>query len=428
LWIVLPHAGVEPNFAWLMKNPVFIIAIFVAAAGLGAAWYAWQNWRGAVSAFRPPPRDISRLLEKPPPGPPAGRWNEIDQAPLKLPPGFAIAIFARDVKGARVLALDPQGTLLVSLTSQGKVMALPDRQGAGVAEAAVTVLEGLNRPHGLAFGPGEQPRLYVAETDQVAVYDYDPEHFKATNKQKIADLPPGGRHFTRSLVFLPPPQEHRLLISVGSSCNVCEEKDPRRARILAVDADGGNLTTFASGLRNAPFMAVHPLSGLVWATEMGRDHLGDDLPPDEINIIREGADYGWPWCYGKRVHDDQFDPSGTHREFCKKTIPSYIDIPAHSAPLGLAFFPAAWPQEFRYDLLVAYHGSWNRTVPTGYKVVRCRLDAAGNYLGVEDFITGWLTPEGALGRPVDILIKDDGEIYISDDHAGVVYRVVYKKM
>ena len=292
----------------------------------------------------------------------------------------------------------------------------------------MTVLEGLNKPHGLAFGPEEPPRLYVAETDQVAAYAYDPEHFTATDKQKIADLPPGGRHYTRSLLFLPPPREDHLLISVGSSCDVCEEQDPRRAKILAVDVCDGDLSTFASGLRNSVFMALHPVTGHVWATEMGRDYLGDDLPPDEINLILEGSHYGWPYCYGKRIHDDQFDPSGTHRDFCRDTIPSFIDIPAHSAPLGLAFFPAEWPKEFRHNLLVAYHGSWNRTVPTGYKVVRYKLDAAGNFVDVEDFITGWLTPQGALGRPVDILISPDGVIYISDDKAGVVYRLIYKEM
>ncbi|HEY9072488.1 MAG TPA: PQQ-dependent sugar dehydrogenase, partial [Desulfobaccales bacterium] len=209
-------------------------------------------------------------------------------------------------------------------------------------------------------------------------------------------------------------------------CNVCVEQDWRYAKILMANADGSDLKTFASGLRNSVFMAAHPLTGLIWATEMGRDWLGDNLPPDEINLILEGKDYGWPYCYGKRVHDDQFDPQGLKRDFCQTTMPSYIDIPAHSAPLGLAFFPASWPKPYRYDLLVAYHGSWNRTIPTGYKVVRYQLDEAGNFVGVDDFITGWLTPDGALGRPVDILITDDGEIYISDDKAGVIYRVVYK--
>jgi glucose/arabinose dehydrogenase len=405
-----------------------VIAITVAGAALlWAGNFYWHNLRPAGPELQSPDRDIAGVPEKSKsPGP--GESADPAAFPLKLPPGFAIGIYARDLPGARVLALDPKGNLLVSLTSQGKVMALPDKNEDGIADAAVTVCEGLDKPHGLAFGPGEKPRLYVAETGQVSAYDYDPEGLAASKPQKIADLAPGGRHFTRSLLFLPGPRDRRLLISVGSSCDACEEEDPLRAKILAVDPDGGELSTYAAGLRNSVFMAVHPKSKHVWATEMGRDDLGDDWPPDEINIILEGRNYGWPYCYGKRVHDDKFDLTGAHREFCKETIPSFIDLPAHSAPLGLAFFPAEWPGEFEHDLLVAYHGSWNRTEPTGYKVVRYKLDAAGNYIGVKDFITGWLTPEGALGRPVDLLIKDDGVIYISDDKAGVVYRVVYEKM
>ena len=405
-----------------------IVIIFVGAALIWAGNFYWQNLRGAKPAILPPPLDIAKDLQKTQPPAPEDSTGSAAM-PLNLPPGFAISIFAEKLPGARVLALDPNGTLLVSLTSQGQVVALPDKNDDGVADAVITVLDGLNKPHVLAFGPGEKPRLYVAETGRVAAFDYDPERLTATSEQKIADLPPGGRHFTRSLRFLPGTRDRRLLISVGSSCDACEEEDPRRATILAVAPDGGGeLETFASGLRNSVFMAVHPRSKHIWATEMGRDDLGDNWPPDEINIILEGRHYGWPYCYGKRLHDDKSDPAGTHRDLCKDTIPSFIDIPAHSAPLGLAFFPAEWPQEFRHDLLVAFHGSWNRTEPTGYKVVRYRLDAAGNFIDVEDFITGWLTPAGALGRPVDILITPEGVIYISDDKAGVVYRVVYEKM
>ncbi|MBM4300736.1 MAG: oxidoreductase [Deltaproteobacteria bacterium] len=410
-----------------MRKPVFIIGIILAAAGLGAAAYYWQYLRVPGPAMPRPPRDIAGLPEE---GKGPGVEPAADPAsfPLKLPPGFAFAIFARGLEGARVLALDPGGNLLVSLTSQGRVAALPDKNGDGAADAVVTVLDGLNKPHGLVFGPEEKPRLYVAETDQVTAYDYDPLLLTATNQQKIADLPPGGRHFTRSLVFLRAARDHRLLISVGSSCDAGEEQDPQRAKILAVDPDGGDLSTFAAGLRNSAFMAVHPRSKHVWATERGRDDLGGNWPPDEINIIMEGSHYGWPYCYGKRLHDDKSDPAGTHREFCQDTIPSFIDVPANEAPMGLAFFPPSWPKEFRHDLLVAFHGSSNRAVPTGGKVVRYRLDAAGNFMDVEDFITGWLTPAGALGRPVDILITDDGVIYISDDKAGVVYRIAYKLM
>ena len=240
---------------------------------------------------------------------------------------------------------------------------------------------GLNKPHGLAFGPEEKPRLYVAETGRVSAFDYDPEHLTATSEQKIADLPPGGRHFTRSLLFLPPPRDRRLLISVGSSCDVCQEETRRCAKILAADADGGELATFASGLRNSVFMAVHPRSRHVWATEMGRDYLGDNLPPDEINLILEGRNYGWPCCYGKRLHDEQFDPTGGSPGILSGHHPVLYRPPGALRPLGAGLFPAEWPQEFRYNLLVAYHGSWNRTEPTGYKVVRYKLDAAGNPIG-----------------------------------------------
>src|SRR3989339_557431 len=184
-----------------MKKPVVIIAIIMAAAGLGAAAYFWQNLLGARPAILPPPRDIAKLMQEPERS--EGKGPLPSSLPLKLPPGFAISIFAENVPGARVLALDPDGALLVSLTSQGKVMALPDKNGDGVADALVTVLAGLNKPHGLAFGSEEKPRLYVAETSQVAAYDYDPVRFKAATPQKIADLPPGGRHYTRTLLFLP---------------------------------------------------------------------------------------------------------------------------------------------------------------------------------------------------------------------------------
>ncbi|MHC4196723.1 MAG: PQQ-dependent sugar dehydrogenase [Planctomycetota bacterium] len=304
--------------------------------------------------------------------------------PLTVLAEFSISIFAQGLGKPRVMAYDPGGNLVVSIPSEGKVVALPDRDGDGVADEVITVTQGLNLPHGLAFrclsdeertlteynNAKTTCQLYIAETDQVVVYDYDENNLKAVGGRKILDLPDGEGHVTRTIMFMPFPNHNKILASVGSTCNVCFEKDWRRATILVSGADGSNLRVFASGLRNSVFMAVHPVTEEIWATENGRDWLGDNLPPDEINVIEEGKDYGWPICYGGNIRDTDFDKRSYTRNPCREpqTTPSYIDIQAHSAPLGLAFIPKeGWPEEYWYDLLVAYHGSWNRSVPTGYK-------------------------------------------------------------
>lgn len=336
--------------------------------------------------------------------PPAVNQTEF---PLSLPDGFSISIFAKGLGSPRVLAWDPNSVLLVSIPSQGKVVALADPQ--------VTVASGLNRPHGIAFLGNT---LYIAETNAVATYDYNSNSHRATKRKKIIDLPSGGNHITRTIGFGP---DRKLYIAVGSSCNVCIEEDWRRTKILVANPDGSDLKEFASGLRNSVFFTWHPKTHELWATEMGRDLIGDNIPPDEVNIIKEGNFYGWPFCYGKNIQDKTFTPTKT----CQGAQPSHIDLQAHSAPLGLSFVPSSWPAEYRDDLLIAYHGSWNRTEPTGYKIVRAKLDAQGNYEATEDFITGWLASDGALGRPVDLLFGRDGALYISDDKAGVIYRVAY---
>ncbi len=370
--------------------------------------------RGLKPSLEKPPEDIAKLVGS-------------GTAPLVFPHGFSIGVFATGLEAPRVLAADPNGVLLASIPKQGRVVALPDANQDGVADRVVTVVEGLNRPHGLAFScEQEKPcKLYIAETNAVAVYTYDAKEFRASQRRKLLDLPGGGNHFTRTILM----KDGKLYISVGSSCNVCKEKDSRRAKILVSDLDGKNLKPYATGLRNAVFMTTHPKTGKLWVTEMGRDLLGDDLPPDEINIVNEGKFYGWPFCYGKRVWDRTFDRSELTRKRCEVSTPSLIDLPAHSAPLGLAFVgnDPAWQKQYRNNLFVAYHGSWNRSEPTGYKVVRFRFGSDGKSLDAgkaQDFITGWLTKEGkALGRPVDILVRPGGVLYISDDKAGVIYRV-----
>ena len=399
------------------------LTLLLLACVLLLVWLAvfyWKNLRGAGPALKSPDIDIVRLIEK--------LDADAPEIPLSLQQGFSLSIFAQGLADPRVMILDPADTLLVSVPSQGKVVALPDHDRDNRADRVVTVVAGLDRPHGMAFRCAPNCLLYVAEKGQVNAYSYNPKTMKAVKQKKIADLPAGGGHVTRTLLFLPRPDDDQLLISVGSSCNVCIEDDWRRAKVLVVSAGGGDLRTFASGLRNSVFMTIHPETKKVWATEMGRDLLGDDLPPDEINIIDKGRNYGWPFCYGKNVHDDDFDSAMGKSCREPETYPSHINIPAHSAPLGLSFFPEkGWPAGFRNNLLVAYHGSWNRSVPTGYKIVRYRLDGSGYFLRVDDFVTGWLTKEGtALGRPVDIIVRPGGTVLVSDDKAGVIYRITRK--
>jgi glucose/arabinose dehydrogenase len=403
----------------MKKTLISIMVICALAALIWLAIFFWKNLRGIGSAIRTPSQDIARILEK------KQAQANASGMPLTLPEGFSISLFAKGLGKPRVMAIDPTGVLLVSIPSEGRIVALPDSEKKGSAGRIVTVIDGLDRPHGLAFRCAPECKLYIAEEHQVAEYRYDRKNLKAVRQKIITEIPKGGFHVTRTLLFLPEPHDDELLISVGSSCNVCREQDPRRATVLMVSVRGGALQTYASGLRNAVFMTLHPKTKKVWASEMGRDLLGDELPPDELNIVEQGRDYGWPLCFGKNVHDTDFDTERTNPCREPEKVPSRIDLPAHSAPLGLAFFPGeGWPEEFRNQLLVSFHGSWNRSIPTGYKIVRYRLDGTGALLGFEDFITGWLLPDGTvLGRPVDILIRPDGTIFVSDDKAGVIYRI-----
>lgn len=420
-----------------MKPKIITIVIALLFLGWASNFY-WKNLRGVGPAIKTPSGDIAEAINT-------------TGMPLVLPTGASISIFAKNLEAPRVMAWGPDGTLWVSIPKQGKIVSLRDADGDGTAETQKTILENLNRPHGIAFkctrvneetvrnNPQtdyiEECNLYIAESHRVGEYEYDSYFGVRPDPPRfirdIAQLPDGGNHYTRTIMFLPYPEQSKLLISVGSSCNVCFEEDERRAKILVVDVNDPKLELkeFANGLRNSVFMALHPVDGKVWATEMGRDLLGDDIPPDEINIIEEGKNYGWPVCYGKNVQDADFTKTMLfYRNPCLAPYetPSHIDIPAHSAPLGLAFIPEeGWPEEFWHDLLVVYHGSWNRSVPTGYKIVRYDLDEKGNVLGVSDFISGWLKDSEALGRPVDILIQPGGVMYISDDKAGVIYRVAY---
>jgi glucose/arabinose dehydrogenase len=383
-----------------------------------------------------PPSWLISLVTKtdPPPPLPAG-----DSAPLFVPEGFTATIFAREVKGARVMIRDPKGTMLVSETSEGKIVALPDHDGDGKADRVVTVLENLSQPHGIYVGcpntgntSADQDAciLYVAETGALKTYHYDADTMTARYIETLTTFPTGNGHYTRTL--LPHPDGERLLISVGSSCNVCDEGDPRRATVQALTLASNQIAPFASGLRNTVFMAIDPVTGKVWGTDNGRDLLGDDIPPDEINILEQGKNYGWPICYGNNIHDTDFDTKQYIRDPCEDKAPPHIELQAHSAALGLGFIPEeGWPEDMGNDLLVAYHGSWNRSVPTGYKVIRFDLGNDRHALRTSiDFVTGFLpedatATDAAIGRPVGVLAEPGGTVFISDDRAGAIYRITW---
>jgi len=338
---------------------------------------------------------------------------------LKVPPGFAIDVFADKVGSVRFMAIDPAGTLLVSEPSAGRVLALPDKDADGKADSVQTVVTGLDQPHGLAFHEGG---LYIAETSRVQRFAYDPATMKATQPTLLTRLPAGGGHWTRTVVFGP---DGLMYVSVGSSCNVCRESDKRRAAVLRFNADGSGEQLFASGLRNAVGLAFHPTSGVLWATVNERDWRGDDVPPDYVTEIREGTVHGWPDCMtvrGRVIADASFTKSAK----CDKVTSPTVEIQAHSAPIGLAFYTGTqFPEEYRGSLFVAYRGSWNRSLPTGYKIVRIRV-RDGQPPAVEDFATGWLEGTSSWGRPVDLVVGRDGALYLSDQGAGRIYRITYR--
>ena len=344
-----------------------------------------------------------------------GHTEQLDLSRLKLSEGFHIAVFAT-APHARMLAFSPGSVLLVTDMSDGKVLAFPDPKHTGKAERTVTVLDDLNAPHGIAFHNG---KLYVTEINAVRRYDWDEAQLKATNGQKIADLPgSGGGHSTRTIIFW----NGKMCVAAGSSCNVCKEDDPRRAAVTEYNEDGSGQRLFASGLRNSVGLAINPKTDTIWAVDNGRDWLGDNLPPEEVNDLgTNGGNFGWPYCYGDRVPNPEYGDAAR----CARTIPPAAKLQAHSAPLGLTFLTRATqlPEEYRGDLLVAYHGSWNRDTPTGAKVVRVHV-AGGSPGAVEDLITGWQQADGGRwGRPVDVIVAADGSVLISDDAAGAIYRL-----
>ncbi len=340
---------------------------------------------------------------------------------IRLPPGFEIAIYADNVPGARSLALGSNGTVFVGTRDQGKVYALLDRSGKNRADEVITIAGGLNMPNGVAFHHGS---LYVAEISRILRYDQIETRLKNHPRPIVVNSSfPKDRHHGWKFIRFGP--DGLLYVPVGAPCNICERADSRYATIMRMKPDGTGLDIFARGVRNTVGFDWDPATGELWFTDNGRDWLGDNLPPDELNHAPvKGLNFGFPYCYGNNIPDPEFNKGNR----CEGAVPPAMELGPHVASLGMRFYTGEmFPKEYRDQIFIAEHGSWNRSIPIGYRIslVRLKNHRAVRY---EVFAEGWMQKDHRVwGRPVDVLIMPDGALLVSDDKAGAVYRISYKR-
>lgn len=340
---------------------------------------------------------------------------------LTLPAGFQSSVFASGVAGARLMTVAPDGTIYVAKQRAGEVVALPDKNKDGKADETIVVAKGLAHPHSLAFRKGY---LYIATNPAIMRMKYANGKVEGT-PEKFIDLPVSTTsHWTRTIAW---GKDNKLYVSIGSSCNLCEEADDRRTTIMVYNEDGSGGKPFAKGLRNAIGIDFDPKTGKLWANDMGQDGLGAEKPGDEINLVEAGKHYGFPYFIGNNeANPDPKAPKGSVKaEDC--TTPAYL-LDAHSSPIDLRFYTGKmFPAEYRGAMFLVLHGSNNnRPQKIGYKVVRVVMQN-GKVTGVEDFATGWLKGNDFNGRPAGLITGKDGALYISDDNKGFIYRVTYGK-
>ena len=338
---------------------------------------------------------------------------------IKLPSGFSINTYAQKVEGARSLALGPAGIVFVGSRSQGKVYALIDRNLDHRAEEVVVIAGGLNSPNGVAY---HNEALYVAEISRILRFDDIGKRLLNPPAPVVVNdaFPKDSHHGWKFVRFGP---DGKLYVPVGAPCNICLRDDPRYASIMRMNPDGSNLEIFAQGIRNTVGFDWHPQTKELWFTDNGRDWMGNNEPPDELNSAPEkGMHFGFPHCHGGNIPDPEF---GDKRP-CKEFIPPRQNLGPHVAALGMRFYTGTmFPVKYRNAVFIAEHGSWNRLVPIGYRITLVTLED-GKAMGYETFAQGWLGGLLAWGRPVDVLVMPDGALLVSDDKADVVYRISYK--
>jgi glucose/arabinose dehydrogenase len=357
-----------------------------------------------TDVFRPEERDVTMDL--------------IDG--LTVPTGFELNVYAAGLKDARMLETHG-GHVYVTQPLEGNVLLLADSDEDGVADAPVVAASDLPLVHGIVF---REDQVYLATDTTVLRGVVGEDGIFADLTPIIEDLPDGGQHPRRTLGIGP---DDLLYISVGSSCDACAETNPEHATILRSELDGSNRTIFARGLRNTIGFDWDPATDTLWGMDHGSDWRGDDLPPEELNVIVEGNDYGWPYCYAAQQPDPviQPPPDVTLEEYCADTVGPSLMTGAHNAPIAFRFYDGnEFPEAYRGNAFVALHGSWNRFPPTGYAVARVIYED-GEPQSFEPFLDGFLIEDGAatFGRPAGLTLAPDGALLVSDDLNGMIYRI-----
>ena len=337
---------------------------------------------------------------------------------IALPPGFRIAVYAADVPNARQMALGPPGIVFVGSRAEGKVYAVVDRDGDQRADEVHVLARGLAMPSGVAFRDGA---LYVAAVSRILRFrDVARDLRRPPAPETVTDAYPSDAHHGWKFIAFGP--DGRLYVPVGAPCNVCVPPGPLHATITRLDLSGGRPEVVARGVRNSVGFDFHPGTGELWFTDNGRDWMGDDQPPDELNrLARPGQHFGFPHCHGDGIPD----PDHHAGRACGEFTPPAAGLGAHVASLGMRFYTGRmFPERYRGSIFIAEHGSWNRSVPAGYRVTFVKLDG-GRVTAYEPFATGWLQGAAAAGRPADVLVMPDGALLVSDDKAGRLYRISY---
>jgi glucose/arabinose dehydrogenase len=366
--------------------------------------------------YEPPFYDEDPTVQQPEDNPAIDENPNLAQ--IQLPPGFQIRMYA-DVPNARSLEMASDGTLFVGNRSGDKVFAVKDTDGDMQADETITVASGLNMPNGVAMHDGD---LYIAEVSKVwrfpGILESLPE---IPEKELVNDSFPNDRHHGWKFIKFGP--DGKLYVPVGAPCNICKTDYNEYSNIMRMDPDGSNLEMYVKGVRNTVGFDWDPETGDLWFTDNGRDNMGDNRPPDELNHVTEqGQHFGYPFCHGGFVLDPEFGEGKS----CDDYRPPAQNLGPHVAALGMEFYEGEmFPEEYRKQIFIAEHGSWNRSEKIGYRVMLVRLDDDRTPTSLEVFAKGWLQGQSSWGRPVDVEVISDGSLLVSDDAAGAVYRIVY---